>query len=70
MTQGFYTHTIYNLILYIKNYNLNTFEAYEVNSNMTLRRIKYFFASLLKFLMPFDHYPSLEELQQLPELFI
>ncbi len=75
MRQGFYDSRILNcVVLYLYNTSLGEYQIYSVCKTgarllgaATRDSVIYKRAT---FLMSFNHYPSLEELQQYPELFI
>lgn len=76
MKQGFYYIKEFDtLILVIRNTNLNRYLFYKIYSPTNIGRPfdinpNSVFVRYSEFLIPFDHYPTFEELEQFPELFI
>lgn len=76
MKQGFYFSSLLKcVILVIYNSSLARFDIYEVLSSTSLRLLGQAATSSIivnraQFIMPFDHFPTFDELNNLPELFI
>lgn len=76
MKQGFYFSSLLKcVILVIYNSSLAKFDVYEVLSPTSIRLLgntatESYILNKAQFIMPFDHYPTFDELNNLPELFI
>lgn len=76
LIEGFYDHrSLPGLYLLLYNNSMDNFDVYHVSSSSSIKPATTTHKESVlwkraNFIMPFDHYPSLEELQQLPELFI
>lgn len=76
MKLGFYYSPIFKcIILVIRNSSLGNFDMYEILSSTSIRLLGQvtgvsMILARSRFIMPFDHYPTFDELSNLPELFI
>ena len=76
MKLGFYYSPLFNcIILVIRNSSLGNFDIYEILSPTSIRLLgQVAGVSMIlvrsQFIMSFDHYPTFDELSNLPELFI